>query len=243
MRALLLAVALALLAPFACAEEIRVGTYPEFVPFTFKDQSGHIAGFEIDLIKAIGRDEGFAPVMVAGDFSGLLEQVRDGGLDAAIATVTITKPRSELVAFSRPYFTTGQIAVRRIADPDLADAAALKGLKVAVQTGTTGAMLVEGIQGGENSADIVKLPTYASLLEALKRGEVDAAVMDNGVAVALLKGETGLKMTGSLLTREEYGVAVGKNNQSLLERINRGLDRLDKSGELERLKIKWFDGK
>ena len=46
-------------APKASGDVLIVGTEPTFPPFDTTDDNGDIVGFDMDLIKAIGKDQGF----------------------------------------------------------------------------------------------------------------------------------------------------------------------------------------
>lgn len=39
--------------------KIIVGTNPTFEPFEYQDDSGNMTGFDLDLVNAIGEDQGF----------------------------------------------------------------------------------------------------------------------------------------------------------------------------------------
>ena len=67
------------------AEVLVVGTEPTFPPFDTTDDQGNIVGFDMDLIKAIGEDQGFDVEFRNLEFDGLIAALQSGTIDIAIA--------------------------------------------------------------------------------------------------------------------------------------------------------------
>ena len=93
--------------------KIRVGT-KRFEPFVFSDEDGELSGFSVDLWNAIAAELGVEYEWVPADtVNELIEDVRSGKTDAAIAGISMTPQRESLVDFTYPYFESGlQIMVR-----------------------------------------------------------------------------------------------------------------------------------
>jgi polar amino acid transport system substrate-binding protein len=76
-------------------------------PFVFLD-SGQPTGFSIDLWAAVALELGLEYEYVVVDtVEELLESVMDGTADVAVAAISITKEREEVIDFSFPYFESG----------------------------------------------------------------------------------------------------------------------------------------
>ncbi|MHB0879185.1 MAG: transporter substrate-binding domain-containing protein, partial [Anaerolineae bacterium] len=50
---------------------VKVGTEAAYPPFENKDENGNIVGFDIDLLKAIAANQGFAVEFVDTPFDGI----------------------------------------------------------------------------------------------------------------------------------------------------------------------------
>lgn len=112
---LLLAVALLLSAPLRAdaqpredsAKELVVGT-KEAPPFAMKDEHGNWRGISIDLWRHVADGMGlhyrFAEV---DSVNALLDGLRSGNFDVAVAAITVTSAREQQVDFTTPYFHTG----------------------------------------------------------------------------------------------------------------------------------------
>lgn len=82
-------------------------------PFSVKTDSGY-SGFSIDLWTALARELGVKfEVVSTQSFTEMLGLVKDGKVDAAIANISITSGREQVMDFSQPIFDSGlQILVR-----------------------------------------------------------------------------------------------------------------------------------
>ena len=90
-----------------------VGT-KEAPPFAMKLPDGTWYGISIQLWEIIARDLGLTYTFKEMDLQGLLDGVRDGTLDAAVAALTITAKREEQMDFTHAYYGTGLgVAVAR----------------------------------------------------------------------------------------------------------------------------------
>src|SRR5580765_3437716 len=73
---------------------IRVGSTPTGVPFTFLDtKTNQISGIMVDLIKEIGKDQGFSVEITPMTFSTLIASLTSNKIDVIAAAMYITPPR------------------------------------------------------------------------------------------------------------------------------------------------------
>jgi polar amino acid transport system substrate-binding protein len=85
-------------------------------PFAIKNSNGTWTGISIDLWRAIATDLGVTYELREFDLTGLLNGVKNGSLDLAVAALSITAEREKMMDFSHPFHTTGfGIAVPRSA--------------------------------------------------------------------------------------------------------------------------------
>ena len=118
----------------------RSGTNAEFPPFEYIGNDGQPDGFDMAVIKAIGKEEGFEVKISNMEFKSLVASLSTGSLDAVIAGMTVTEDRQKSVDFSDSYYTATQcIIVKK--DSDVTKLADLNGKKIGVQEGTTGDLL------------------------------------------------------------------------------------------------------
>ena len=222
--------------------KVLVGTEPTFPPFEFLDKAtGEITGFDIELIKAIGADQGFEVEIKNLGFDGLVPAIVSGNIDLAASGMTITQEREKIVSFSDAYINAGLALAVRAGDAEIASVEDLQGKTVGAQIGTTGAIKVKEL---EDSGKLGKGITYNTIDMAmldLINGGVDAVINDLPVTKVYIARQPGkVKMVGGVLTSESYGFAMNKKNDELLTKINKGLENLKKNGEYEKLMKKYF---
>jgi polar amino acid transport system substrate-binding protein len=216
--------------------KIRVATDATWPPFEYVDTAtGKIVGFDIGLFDAIAERAGLDVEYVNVEWDPLLAGIAQGTYDAAISSITIRPDRLEKMNFSDPYYVAGQIIVvltsSNITGPD-----DLSGKSVGVQTGTTGDYEVQETEG----AIAVGYDEIGLAFVALMTGQIDAVVCDTPVASGYVTKYDTLKTVGEVLTTEEYGIAVPKGKEDLLEKINTALRELLAEGIIEQLTEEWL---
>lgn len=114
----------------------------------------------------------------------------------------------------------------------------LEGKKIGVQRKTTGDVYASDIE----DAEVVRFNRGIDAAVALKKGVVDAVIIDDAPAKVFVKEVSGLKLLDEPFAEEEYGIAVNKNNPELLKNINAALETLENDGTLDHIKDAWILG-
>lgn len=224
------------------AEEkvLRFGTEPTFAPFEFQQEgSKEFTGFDMDLVRAIGKKMGVKVEIVNIGFDGLIPALNAGNIDAIASGMSITAERAKNVEFSVPYYKSGLAVMVKKDNTEIKGIADLKGKKIAVQIGTTGAMEAHKIP----NAVVVEFNNNTEASLELKNGGADAVINDLPVvAYYLRQGNAGeyAKIVGNTVSAEDYGIAVKKSNTKLAEDINKAIAALKKDGEYDKIYKKWF---
>ena len=94
-------------------KKLIIGT-KEAAPFAIKMDDSTWSGITIDLWRQISRDLGIEYEIREYDLVGLIEDVKQNKIDAAVAALTITAEREKIFDFTHPFYTTGlSIAIQR----------------------------------------------------------------------------------------------------------------------------------
>ncbi|MDY6269129.1 MAG: basic amino acid ABC transporter substrate-binding protein [Selenomonadaceae bacterium] len=221
------------------AKVLKVGASVDFAPFEFQDEGQtEYQGFDMDLIRAIGKEMGYDVEISNIGFDGLIPALQAKNVDVLITGMTINDERKQSVDFSDPYYQSGLTIVVRDNEEAIKSFNDLKGKKIAVQIGTTSATESKKIEG----AEVKELNTPADCFMELKNGGVDAVVNDRPVNDYFItkSQQTGVKTLPDRLTAEDYGIAVAKGNTELLGKINDALKKLKDNGEYDKIFAKWF---
>ena len=217
----------------------KVGMDATYAPFGFQNQSKkEYQGFDVDIIKAIAKSEGFKVEVQNLGFDGLIPALQTGNLDIVINDMTITEERSKAVAFSKPYYTAGLGLVVAKDNNSIKTQKDLTGKKLGVSIGSTGAEVAHKIKD-------VQVKEFNSIVDAfmeLKNGGVDAVINDKPVNeyYVLTSGKNFAKAVDADFEVEYLGIAVAKKNTALLEQINHGLAAIKANGQYAEIYKKWF---
>ncbi len=205
----------------------------EFKPFSTTDGDGVMSGFDISVAEAVAKELGLEPVQKKFKFNSIVEGVKTGRFDAAVASHTITPDRLEHISFSTPYYYSGpQIFVRP--DSDIETFEDLKDLEVAVSKGSTYADTAK-----EQTDNIILYDSDVTALEALSIGKHDAVITDFITGKEAIGA--GLEIDArQLLGRSEQAIGIAKDNEVLLEKVNEALQTLRENGTLKQISEEFF---
>jgi polar amino acid transport system substrate-binding protein len=233
--------------PFAKLQDrgyVVMGLDDTFAPMGFKDASGKIVGFDVDLAKEvferIGLEVRFQPI----DWTMKEAELTSGNIDLIWNGYTITEERKEKVAFTEPYLENKQIVVV-LADSTINAKADLAGKKVAIQNQSsavdavnTEPELVASFDGGEP----ILFETNNECFMDLEAKRADAVVADEVLARYYIKqrGAEKYKVLEEYFAEEEYGIGVRKEDTKLLAEINKAMNEMREDGTYDEIYLKWF---
>ena len=98
MRLLTTALVLALLAatPALAPEKLRIATTGDYPPFNHVDDASEIAGFDVDMARALCAELGAECEIVLEEWERLIPELRAGSFDAIAASMSIAEERRQL---------------------------------------------------------------------------------------------------------------------------------------------------
>ncbi|ADO77962.1 basic amino acid ABC transporter substrate-binding protein [Halanaerobium praevalens] len=222
------------------AQRYVVGTNASFPPFEYVE-AGEIVGFDIDIVKAIADLQGFEVEFRDLSFDSLVPGLASGSLDLVAAGMTISEQRKKVVSFSEPYYSANQsVLVHQDSEEDLT--VLFGDNDIGVQTGTTGDAWVRNklIKADILTGEIRNYDSFVFVIRDLANKNIDAAVLDKPVAETYSKNNP-VKVVAEVITGEEYGIAVSKNNEELRQKLNEGLAKLKENGTMDQLIEKHFE--
>ncbi|MGE4532444.1 MULTISPECIES: transporter substrate-binding domain-containing protein [Halomonas] len=227
-------------AALAQTPTVNVVTDPSFVPFEMMDtETGEMVGFDMDIINELAERAGFEVNLTTMEFNGIIPAVQTGSQEIAIAGVTITEERAEIVDFSDPYYDSGLRIMVRADNDEVETLEDLEGLSVATKIGSTSYdFLQENL--GEN-AEITPYPGTSDMYMALLGGNVDAAFYDapNVGYFAQTRGEGRTKVVGPLYEGQQYGIVFHQGSE-WVEPVNEALAAMKEDGTYDEIYTKWF---
>lgn len=222
--------------------KLVVGVNIPYAPNEFKDASGKIVGFDVDLMNAIASTMGLTADYREADFAKIIPSIQQGTFNVGMSSFTDTKEREASVDFV-DYFTAGiQWAQKPGAGIDPNNAC---GKKVAVQATTTEetdelpAKSKKCVDAGKPEIQIVKFDSQDAATNAVILGQVDAMSADSPVTAYAIKQSNGkLEPAGDLFEAAPYGWPV-KKDSPLAQSLLKALEHLIATGDYKTIASNW----
>ena len=220
-------------------KKYKISSDSSFAPFVFQNEQSKYTGIDMELIKAIAKDQGFTLEISNPGFDAAVSDVQNGNADGMIAGMTVTDARKATFDFSDPYYTTNSIlAVQE--SSKVSSYQDLKGKTVGVKNGTASQTFLE-----ENKSKYgYKIKTFsdgASMYDSLNSGSVAAIMDDEPVIKYAIKQGRKFKTPIEGTPSGQIAFAVQKDsNPELIEMFNNGLANLKESGEYQKILDKYL---
>ncbi len=237
-----LSLLLAACAP-AAKPALKVGTSADYPPYESKDENNNYVGFDMDLVREVGKRIGRDVQIVDMSFDGLIAAVQEGKVDAVIAAMQATDERKQKVDFSAPYhFVQDAFLVAGNSTITLNSAKDAAAYKVGVQTGTIQEKWVVDnlVKPGLMKDDqVFRYERADNAALDLQSGRIDTVLLISDAAQKLAK-DMGLKV--ALVTKETVaaGQAIALTKGSALKAdIDKAISDIQKDGTIDQLQKKW----
>jgi polar amino acid transport system substrate-binding protein len=226
------------------AGTLTVCTHLSYKPFEFKDSSGNVVGFDMDLAQAAAKQLGVPKVTIvdidfASQTSGAVFAAKK--CDMSMGAVTINDKRKQAVDFSTPYFSATQALMAKKSS-GITDLSSLKGKKIGVQTDTTGQEYAQKNKDA-NGYEIVVFDDLPTQITGVQSGRVDAIINDNGPLLDFAKSNPDFAVVKEFDTGEQYGFLFQKDNANaakIKDAFNAALKKSIEDGSYKESYKKWF---
>ena len=214
------------------AGKLIMATNATFPPYEYKEGET-IVGIDAEVAKLIADKLGLELEIADVEFDSIIPGVQTGKYDMGMAGMTVNEERLEQVNFSDSYSTGIQVViVKEGGKVQSLDDMGAEGVIIGTQSGTTGFMYASSDFGDEKVKGFTKT---TDAVAALINGQVDCVMLDNEPAKALVaaNADAGLSILDTAYTEEDYAIAINKDNNDLLTKVNAALAELKADGTLQ----------
>jgi polar amino acid transport system substrate-binding protein len=222
--------------------KLIVGTDPTYPPNEFKDSSGKIIGFDVDLMNAIASTLGLTPDYRPSAFDKIIPSIQGATFNVGMSSFTDSKQREEQVDFVT-YFSAGSSWAAQTGKP--VDPENACGKRVAVQATTVQetdelpARSKKCTDAGQPPINIVKFDDQTAAANAVILGQADAMSADSPVVAYAIKQSDGkLEPAGEIFDSAPYGWAVAKGSP-LAQSLRQALEHLIETGAYKQIAVNW----
>lgn len=193
-------------------------------------------GYEYCLAANVAHRAGLDSLQVENVSFDALVAGQTQDFDMAMAQISVTPEREEVVTFSAPYFDSN-IGVLAPADAGVTPED-LATKNIGVQLGTTAVEWTERelAPGGE----VQVFPDTTALVTAVSSGVIDAAVMDTAILLGFAKNSGGmLEVVGQYESGESYAAIYPKDSANG-DTISEAIEAMREDGTLDELSATWL---
>ena len=229
---------------FTTVEEgkLIMSTNAAFPPYEMTTADGQFEGIDVEVAGAIAQKLGLELEIMDMGFDAALTAVQNGQSDIAMAGISVTPDRLELMDFSDSYATGVQVVIVKEDSPiqtldDLANAE-----MIGCQAATTGYIYASAPveEDGYGEDHVTAYDNGALAVMALVNGQIDAVIIDNEPAKAFVAANEGLKILDTPWVEEDYAIGFAKGNTALLEAVNTAVAELKADGTFQAIVDKYI---
>ncbi|MEM9905518.1 MAG: transporter substrate-binding domain-containing protein [Cyanobacteria bacterium P01_D01_bin.44] len=208
-------------------------------PLGFRDETGELVGFEIDIARRLA--EALLGDPNAVEFQPVsnldrVNQVVDGGVDVAIANITVTPQRQRIASFSLPYYHDGVGFLTQ--SPQIQALEDLRTGQVALLDNSSTVAHVRYILPG---ATLTPVATYQDALTLLTSQQVDAFAGDVTLLAGWVQQDDSYHLLPDIISIEPLAIVMPKGTQyrPLRREINQLVESWHDEGWLQERANHW----
>ncbi|GCD11154.1 amino acid ABC transporter substrate-binding protein [Clostridium tagluense] len=222
-------------------KELIIGLDDNFPPMGFRDKSGEIVGFDIDMAKEVGKRMGVKVTFKPVEWDGIILSLNNKDIDAIWNGLTITDKRKQQIAFSKVYLQNKQIIIVKNKSK-VSSKVDLKDKIVGLQMGSSSETALSS--NSQLSSSLKEVKKYSNNTEALldlNADRIDAVIVDEVVGRYYTNLKPGdYKVLNENLGVEDYGVGMRKADAKLTSEIDKLIGEIKSDGTANSISQKWF---
>lgn len=218
--------------PVREAKTIVYGGDREFPPYEYLDDQGNPQGFNIQLMRALGREAGLAVEIRLGPRDEHMAEFDAGKTD--VMFLSYSDERAAKYQLLDQVWTLSQVLMMRPGLPHYPRGVDdLWGVRVAVDDGSINHRLLAALPEARRPT-LQVVATRGDAIRAFARGEVDG-VAGNHLTLRFLMGALADEATAVPLLSRPYQLAVLPGRDLVVAPLRIALDRLKATGEFDRI--------
>lgn len=221
---------------FGAVPVVRIGVENNSPPLSYIDDARQPEGFAAALLQAMTETGHVRCELVPSSWSFIEQEFNAGRLDA-LANVVITDERRATMDFSIGHATIHSITYTRPGLDPIRRTSQFAGRTMATLSGTI--MHQDALRHGDWGAHIVKFNSWREMLEAVRRGDCDFALLMRPLKFEQ-PDELGLRREFVEDHLYTFHIAVHRGDRERLAAINEALAQLQRNGTFDRIYAAWI---
>jgi polar amino acid transport system substrate-binding protein len=196
-----------------------IGVKCDFAPFGFIDGSGRNDGYDVEVARrfaqlAFGSRSKVELVCVTTP--SRIPTLQSKRVDIIISTLTWTKARTEVIAYSIPYYAaTGRLLV-----PNNSSIRSVRNLGGKTIVTTRGALYAAWTRNCFKDSKLLEVDSPALAVSAVKNGTADTFMFDDAFLLGVATQDPTLKLTNDKFLAIPWGVGIRKGEAAMAAWVN-----------------------
>jgi polar amino acid transport system substrate-binding protein len=196
-----------------------IGVKCDFAPFGFIDAGGKNDGYDVEVARrfaqlAFGSKTKLELVCVTTP--SRIPTLQSKRVDVIISTLTWTKARTEVIAYSIPYYSaTGRLLV-----PNNSQIRSVRDLGSKTIVTTRGALYAAWTRNCFKNSKLLEVDSPALAVAAVKNGTADTFMFDDAFLIGVATQDRALKLTNDKFLAIPWGVGIRKGEGTMAAWVN-----------------------
>src|ERR671935_397631 len=211
-----------------------IGVKCDFAPFGFIDASGKNDGYDVEVARrfaqlAFGSKSKVELVCVTTP--SRIPTLQSKRVDVIISTLTWTKARTEVIAYSIPYYN----AAGRLLVPNNSSIRTLRNLGGKTVVTTRGALYATWTRNCFKDSKLLEVDSPALAVSAVKNGTADTFMFDDAFLLGVATQDRALKLTNDKFLAIPWGVGIRKGEGTMAAWVNTAIRYMRAHDEFARI--------
>jgi polar amino acid transport system substrate-binding protein len=218
-------------------KKLVFGADEHYPPIEFRDDKGQPAGFQIELIKAIAQKLNVQVEIRMGPWSEIYAGFSKGEIDVVGMSEHDVRKKNFVFGTSLTS-VVGEVFIRLGGKP-VNDYVDLEGKEVIIEGG---ALADHVLADRMIKFTPIRVKSETDAVRLLASGKHDCAIVSQHVGRMTMKTDnlTNLTTTGAAIFNTDHALAVRKDRQHIIDKLNEGLAELKKVGEYNAIYERWL---
>lgn len=221
--------------------ELVIGLDDTFAPMGFRDESGELVGFDIDLAMAVCEELGVKATFQPIDWDAKEMELSSGNIDCIWNGMSVTPEREEAMSLSQAYLNN-KIVIMTKEGVTISAKEDLANYNIGIQAGSAALEAVTNDAVYESIRDkITEYPTYDEVILDMQAGRLDCMIIDE-----VYGGYKNAKLDNVFAVSEVdfgddlYAIGFRKGDTELTQAVNDAINALIESGKAAEISEAWF---
>lgn len=224
--------------------ELVIGLDDTFAPMGFRDESGELVGFDIDLANAVSEELGIAVKFNPIDWNAKEMELKSKRIDCIWNGMSATPERQEKMALTNKYLNNSIVILAKDQSVKVESAADLANYKVATQVDSSA---LESMKANKDfglfEKNITQYKTYDEAILDMKTGRIDCMVVDQVLGEyknsKLAHGEK-MVLCDYKFADDFYAIGCRVEDKDVAAKLTEAIEKTIENGKAEEISNKWF---